>query len=154
MGTGPCNLSLQAQISKPAGRGAGCTGTHRSAPKLYWAMKRLGAQVSTGAVDDIRRATDLAFRAVAEYGLSAAIGPVSLAAMAPGDDGALMLRDTGAPLGSGPGFGSPHYRPCFPALRGDSEDQICLQPTKMLLLMTSEAPFVCAQTEYGLAWCG
>ncbi|KAK9840743.1 hypothetical protein WJX81_001655 [Elliptochloris bilobata] len=53
------------------------------------------AQVSTGAVDDIRRASDLAFRAVAEYGLSTAIGPVSLAAMAPNDDGALMLRDTG-----------------------------------------------------------
>lgn len=49
-------------------------------------------------MDDIRRATEMAFRAVAEYGLSAAIGPISLAAMAPGDDGALMLRDTGVPF--------------------------------------------------------
>ena len=58
-------------------------------------------------MDDIRRASDLAFRAVAEYGLSAAIGPVSLAAMAPGDDGALMLRDTGASLVSGPVLSPP-----------------------------------------------
>ena len=76
-----------------------------------------GSQVSTGAVDDIRRATDLAFRAVAEYGLSAAIGPVSLAAMAPGDDGALMLRDTGASLVSGPVVSLPQdttsmWQPC------------------------------------------
>ncbi|XP_068669535.1 ATP-dependent zinc metalloprotease FTSH 7, chloroplastic isoform X1 [Aristolochia californica] len=35
-------------------------------------------RVSTGALDDIRRATDLAYKAVAEYGLNQTIGPVSL----------------------------------------------------------------------------
>ncbi len=53
-------------------------------------------QVSVGAVDDIRRASELAWRMVAEYGLSAAIGPVALGSMAPGDDGTMMLRDAGA----------------------------------------------------------
>ena len=33
---------------------------------------------STGAVDDIRRATDLAQKAVAEYGLSGRVGPLSV----------------------------------------------------------------------------
>ncbi|KAG5238316.1 hypothetical protein OIU76_014807 [Salix suchowensis] len=41
-------------------------------------------RVSTGALDDIRRATDMAYKAVAEYGLSQAIGPVSLATLSGG----------------------------------------------------------------------
>eukprot|EP00850_Spirogloea_muscicola_P000495 SM000002S05575 [mRNA] locus=s2:941670:945782:- [translate_table: standard] len=35
-------------------------------------------RISTGAADDIRRATDVAYKVVAEYGLSAALGPLSL----------------------------------------------------------------------------
>ncbi|KAL6956119.1 ATP-dependent zinc metalloprotease FTSH 9, chloroplastic [Sarracenia purpurea var. burkii] len=41
-------------------------------------------RVSTGALDDIRRATDLAYKAVAEYGLNDTIGPVSLATLSGG----------------------------------------------------------------------
>lgn len=41
-------------------------------------------RVSTGAVDDIRRATDVAYKTVAEYGLSRAVGPVSLSALSGG----------------------------------------------------------------------
>ncbi|XP_057953221.1 ATP-dependent zinc metalloprotease FTSH 9, chloroplastic-like isoform X1 [Malania oleifera] len=41
-------------------------------------------RVSTGALDDIRRATDLAYKAVAEYGLNQTIGPVSLATLSGG----------------------------------------------------------------------
>ncbi|XP_042510161.1 ATP-dependent zinc metalloprotease FTSH 7, chloroplastic isoform X2 [Macadamia integrifolia] len=41
-------------------------------------------RVSTGALDDIRRATDLAYKAVAEYGLNETIGPLSLAALSGG----------------------------------------------------------------------
>ncbi|KAJ4979352.1 hypothetical protein NE237_010132 [Protea cynaroides] len=41
-------------------------------------------RVSTGALDDIRRATDMAYKAVAEYGLNEAIGPVSLATLSAG----------------------------------------------------------------------
>ncbi|XP_057484360.1 ATP-dependent zinc metalloprotease FTSH 7, chloroplastic-like [Actinidia eriantha] len=41
-------------------------------------------RVSTGALDDIRRATDMAYKAVAEYGLSQTIGPVSLTALSGG----------------------------------------------------------------------
>ena len=37
---------------------------------------------------------------VAEYGLGATVGPVALASMAPGDDGAMMLRDAGARRGA------------------------------------------------------
>ena len=40
--------------------------------------------VSTGALDDIRRATDMAYKAAAEYGLSQTIGPVSLTALSGG----------------------------------------------------------------------
>lgn len=47
-------------------------------------------RVSTGALDDIRRATDMAYKAIAEYGLNETIGPVSLATLSAGgmDDSA------------------------------------------------------------------
>ncbi|MBA0761786.1 hypothetical protein Gotri_024380 [Gossypium trilobum] len=41
-------------------------------------------RVSTGALDDIRRATDMAYKAVAEYGLNQTIGPLSLATVSAG----------------------------------------------------------------------
>ncbi|XP_057772432.1 ATP-dependent zinc metalloprotease FTSH 7, chloroplastic-like [Salvia miltiorrhiza] len=41
-------------------------------------------RVSTGALDDIRRATDMAYKAVAEYGLNEAVGPISLATLSGG----------------------------------------------------------------------
>lgn len=41
-------------------------------------------RVSTGALDDIRRATDMAYKAVAEYGLNQTVGPISLATLAGG----------------------------------------------------------------------
>lgn len=41
-------------------------------------------RVSTGAFDDIRRATNLAYKAVAEYGLNETIGPVSLSTLSGG----------------------------------------------------------------------
>lgn len=41
-------------------------------------------RVSTGALDDIRRATDMAYKAVAEYGLNETIGPVSIATLSNG----------------------------------------------------------------------
>ncbi|KZV36022.1 ATP-dependent zinc metalloprotease FTSH 7, chloroplastic [Dorcoceras hygrometricum] len=41
-------------------------------------------RVSTGALDDIRRATDMAYKAVAEYGLNENIGPISLATLSAG----------------------------------------------------------------------
>ncbi|KAJ3706618.1 hypothetical protein LUZ61_010323 [Rhynchospora tenuis] len=41
-------------------------------------------RVSTGALDDIRRATDMAYKAVAEYGLNQNIGPLSLATLSGG----------------------------------------------------------------------
>ncbi|KAK4759126.1 hypothetical protein SAY87_020427 [Trapa incisa] len=41
-------------------------------------------RVSTGALDDIRRATDMAYKAVAEYGLNQTIGPLSLATISGG----------------------------------------------------------------------
>lgn len=55
------------------------------------------ASVSTGAVDDIRRATDIALRSVSEFGLSAAVGPLNVAVLAAGgsDDGAFLMRDNG-----------------------------------------------------------
>ncbi|XP_010535408.1 PREDICTED: ATP-dependent zinc metalloprotease FTSH 7, chloroplastic [Tarenaya hassleriana] len=56
-------------------------------------------RVSTGALDDIRRATDMAYKAVAEYGLNQKIGPVSLATLSGGgmDDsgGSVWGRDQG-----------------------------------------------------------
>lgn len=41
-------------------------------------------RVSTGALDDIKRATDFAYKAVAEYGLNSSIGPMSLATLSGG----------------------------------------------------------------------
>lgn len=41
-------------------------------------------RVSTGALDDIRRATDMAYKAIAEYGLSQTIGPVSISTLSNG----------------------------------------------------------------------
>lgn len=41
-------------------------------------------RISTGALDDIRRATDMAYKAVAEYGLNKKIGPVSVATLSAG----------------------------------------------------------------------
>ncbi|KAK2376384.1 ATP-dependent zinc metalloprotease FTSH 9, chloroplastic [Trifolium repens] len=41
-------------------------------------------RVSTGALDDIRRATDMAYKAIAEYGLSQTIGPVSISTLCNG----------------------------------------------------------------------
>lgn len=41
-------------------------------------------RVSTGALDDIRRATDMAYKAVTEYGLNQTIGPVSLSTLSSG----------------------------------------------------------------------
>lgn len=41
-------------------------------------------RISTGAVDDIRRATDIAYKMVAEYGLNRAVGPVSVSALSGG----------------------------------------------------------------------
>jgi cell division protease FtsH len=41
-------------------------------------------RVSTGAIDDIRRATDMAYKAIAEYGLSQTIGPVSISTLSNG----------------------------------------------------------------------
>ncbi|KAL8144015.1 hypothetical protein V2J09_017047 [Rumex salicifolius] len=56
-------------------------------------------RVSTGALDDIRRATDMAYRSIAEYGLNQTIGPVSLSTLSAGgidDSGAsLWGRDQG-----------------------------------------------------------
>ena len=42
------------------------------------------SRVSTGALDDIQRATDLAYKAVAEYGLSASLGPMSVSTLSSG----------------------------------------------------------------------
>ncbi|KAG7559946.1 Peptidase M41 FtsH extracellular [Arabidopsis thaliana x Arabidopsis arenosa] len=56
-------------------------------------------RISTGAFDDIRRATDMAYKAVAEYGLNQKIGPVSVATLSGGgiDDsgGSPWGRDQG-----------------------------------------------------------
>ena len=52
--------------------------------------------VSTGAVDDIQRATDLSFQAVAKFGLSDAIGPMSYAALKEGGaEGGMLPREGG-----------------------------------------------------------
>jgi cell division protease FtsH len=49
-------------------------------------------RVSTGAVDDIQRATEMAYKAVAEYGLSSAVGPLSyLKLQEAGAEGGLLL---------------------------------------------------------------
>eukprot|EP01018_Ginkgo_biloba_P028543 Gb_07582 [translate_table: standard] len=41
-------------------------------------------RVSTGALDDIKRATDMAYKAIAEYGLNQSVGPISLATLSRG----------------------------------------------------------------------
>ncbi|KAG2446832.1 hypothetical protein HYH02_008392 [Chlamydomonas schloesseri] len=55
--------------------------------------------VSTGASDDIRRATDLATRAVSEFGLSRILGPINVGVLtsggADGGDGLGVLKDGG-----------------------------------------------------------
>ena len=49
-------------------------------------------RVSTGAMDDIQRATEMAYKAVAEYGLSSAVGPLSyLKLQEAGSEGGLLL---------------------------------------------------------------
>ncbi|XP_008785416.2 ATP-dependent zinc metalloprotease FTSH 7, chloroplastic isoform X1 [Phoenix dactylifera] len=53
-------------------------------------------RVSTGALDDIKRATDMAYKAVAEYGLNQTIGPVSLSTLS---SGGLDESGTAAPWG-------------------------------------------------------
>ena len=40
--------------------------------------------MSTGALDDIQRATDLAYKSIAEYGLSPTVGPLSVPTLAGG----------------------------------------------------------------------
>ncbi|PRQ34406.1 putative ATPase, AAA-type, core, peptidase, FtsH, peptidase M41, FtsH extracellular [Rosa chinensis] len=55
-------------------------------------------RVSTGALDDIRRATEMAYKAVSEYGLNENIGPVSIATLSAGgmdESGGLFGRDQG-----------------------------------------------------------
>ena len=42
------------------------------------------SRVSTGALDDIQRATDLAYKSIAEYGLSPTVGPLSVPTLAGG----------------------------------------------------------------------
>ncbi|XP_020699630.1 ATP-dependent zinc metalloprotease FTSH 9, chloroplastic [Dendrobium catenatum] len=51
-------------------------------------------RISTGALDDIKRATDIAYKAVAEYGLNQTIGPISLATLSSGG-----LDDSGGAAG-------------------------------------------------------
>lgn len=58
-------------------------------------VSKFSLDIVAGASDDIRRATELAYRSVSEFGLSAAVGPLAVASMA-GDDGAFMLRDSGS----------------------------------------------------------
>lgn len=53
-------------------------------------------RVSTGALDDIRRATEMAYKAVSEYGLNVNIGPVSIATLSAGgmdESGGIFGRD-------------------------------------------------------------
>lgn len=49
--------------------------------------------VSTGASDDIRRATDLAHKAVTQFGLSESIGPLNVDVLEGGGDDYAFLRD-------------------------------------------------------------
>ncbi|XP_050371622.1 ATP-dependent zinc metalloprotease FTSH 9, chloroplastic isoform X1 [Argentina anserina] len=55
-------------------------------------------RVSTGALDDIRRATEMAYKAVSEYGLNEKIGPVSIGTLSAGgmdESGGIFGRDQG-----------------------------------------------------------
>lgn len=48
-------------------------------------------------VDDIRRATDLAQKAVSEYGLNTTVGPLNVGALAAGgDEYGAVLKDSGS----------------------------------------------------------
>ncbi|KAI7837481.1 hypothetical protein COHA_008673 [Chlorella ohadii] len=49
-------------------------------------------------MDDIRRATDLAYKAVSEYGLSASVGPLSVGTLISGGDDYGLLKDSGSPV--------------------------------------------------------
>ena len=66
-------------------------------PLLSAHIRRLCGHICAGAVDDIRRATDIALRSVSEFGLSAAVGPLNVGVLAAGgsDDGAWLMRDNG-----------------------------------------------------------
>ena len=54
-------------------------------------------QISTGASDDIRRCSSLAYQTVSEYGLSSAVGPLSVNTLSNGgsDEPPLIGRDSG-----------------------------------------------------------
>jgi cell division protease FtsH len=54
------------------------------------------SRVSTGALDDIQRATDLAYKAVAEYGLSPTVGPMSVPTLSSGGDQESMFGGGGS----------------------------------------------------------
>ncbi len=51
-------------------------------------------------MDDIKRCSSLAYQTVSEFGLSSAVGPLSVSSLANGgsDEGALFGRDSGAPI--------------------------------------------------------
>ena len=55
-----------------------------------------GGRVSTGASDDIQRATQLAYRAVAEFGLGS-LGPLAVASLGGGGGDGLLGREGGGP---------------------------------------------------------
>lgn len=63
-------------------------------------------QISTGASDDIRRCSSLAYQTVSEYGLSSAVGPLSVNTLANGgsDEPPLIGRDSGAHLSAALGI--------------------------------------------------
>jgi hypothetical protein len=84
-----------------------CATVQREQPSSRHSSIDRAGRVSTGALDDIRRVTDMAYKAVAEYGLNQGIGPISLATLSNGG-----LDDSG---------GSPFGR-----------DQVCLKtiPTR------------------------
>lgn len=52
------------------------------------------SHLSTGASDDIRRATELAYRSVSEFGLSLVVGPLAVLSMGGAED-SMTLRDSG-----------------------------------------------------------
>jgi len=59
-----------------------------------------GGIATTGAMDDIRQATDMAYKIVAEYGLSPTIGPLSVGTLATGaDSSGYAWRDQGGGMG-------------------------------------------------------
>lgn len=58
-------------------------------------------RVSTGALDDIRRATDMAYKAIAEYGLNQSIGPMSISTLS---SGGIDESGGGSPWGRDQGY--------------------------------------------------